>query len=182
MASTPPIPPPGEGRGAPEARGPAATVPRGRGAVLWGLAWNWLPVLVWMAVIISLSGRSDMRSIAPPQVAETQGAFFAVSKAVHVFEYSVLGLLLLRAFYGAAGGLSLALGAAVVASVLVAGLFGAMDELRQSFVPNRSPRIADIALDTASALVATVLAAVAIRVRQSRATSQAAQVAQQAPR
>jgi hypothetical protein len=146
-----------------------------------GLLSSWLPVLVWMVVILSLSSRSDLRSVAPPQVSETQGAFLAASKMVHVVEYSVLGLLLLRAIGSVGGGIGLSLGAAVAASVVVVGLFGTLDELRQSFVPNRTPRIADIVLDTASSLVATLLAAGWLRFRQSRIASRSVQVEQLSP-
>jgi VanZ family protein len=136
--------------------------------VLAGLLWGWAPVLLWMALILMLSSRSDFQTSAPAPVAESQGVFFAVSKLAHVVEYSVLGLLLLRALYGAGGGLCWPLGLAVVASVLASGLFGALDELRQSFVPNRSPRLADIALDTASALSACLVVCAWLCLRRTR--------------
>ena len=148
---------------------------------LAGLLWGWGPVLLWMAVILALSSRSDFRSAAPTPVAESQGVFFAVSKVVHVVEYGVLALLLLRALRGGGSGWCLPLGLAVVVSVLVAGLFGALDELRQSFVPNRSPRLADIALDTASALVAALLAAGVIRLRHARLASRSVRVERASP-
>jgi VanZ family protein len=140
------------------------------------LLWSWVPVLVWMGVILALSSRSDLRSSAPTPVMESQSVFFAISKVAHVVEYSVLGLLLLRALAGRAGGLCLPLGAAVVVAVLASGLFGALDELRQSFVPNRTPRLADIALDTGSALAATLLAAGVSRLRQARPASRSGSV------
>ena len=131
------------------------------------LLWSWLPVLVWMALILSLSSQSDLRAAAPTPVMETEGAFFAASKLAHVVEFSVLGLLLLRALAGVDGGLRLPLWAAVLAAMLVAGLVGTLDELRQSFVPNRTPRLADIALDTTSALAASLLAAGLLHLRRS---------------
>ena len=140
------------------------------------LLWSWLPVLVWMGVILWLSSRSDLRSAAPTPVMESQSVFFAVSKVAHVVEYSVLGLLLLRALHGSGGGLNLSLGLAIVVSILVSGLFGALDELRQSFVPNRTPRLADVALDTGSALAATLLAASLSRLRGIRTASKQVRV------
>ena len=136
-----------------------------------GLLWGWMPVLLWMSLILVLSSRSDLRTAAPTPVSESQGVFFAVSKLAHIVEYSVLALLLLRALHGARVGPSLPLGLAVVVSVLVSGLFGTLDELRQSFVPNRTPRVADIALDTTSALIAALLAAGLVRLRRSRLSS-----------
>jgi VanZ family protein len=146
-----------------------------------GLAWSWAPVLIWMVVIRSLSSRSDFRSATPSSVTETPGFFFALSKVAHVVEYGGLGLLLLRALAGAGGGVRLSLGLAVVVAVLVSGLFGAFDELRQWFVPNRTPRFADIVLDTASALVATTVAAVLVRCWQSRPASRSVRVERASP-
>ena len=136
-----------------------------------GLLSHWAPVLLWMALILVLSSRSDFRSAAPTPVAESQSVFFAVSKLAHVVEYGVLSLLLLRALHGAGGGVRLPLVVAVVVAVLGSGLFGALDELRQSFVPNRTPRVVDIALDTASALMAALLAVGLVRLRQIRLAS-----------
>lgn len=154
---------------------------RDTGRRLVGLLWGWGPVLLWMAVILALSSRSDFRSAAPAPVAESHSVFFAVSKVVHVVEYGVLALLLLRALRGSGGGWRLPLGLAVVVAVLGSGLFGALDELRQSFVPNRSPRLADIALDTASALVAALLAAGVIRLRHARLASKPVRVERASP-
>ncbi|HZO26014.1 MAG TPA: VanZ family protein [Chloroflexota bacterium] len=146
-----------------------------------GLLWSWGPVLVWVAVILALSSRSDYQSAAPAQVSEAPGVFFAVSKLVHVVEYSVLGLLLLRALAATGGGPGLGLGVAVAVSVLLAGLFGALDELRQSFVPGRTPRLGDIALDTGSALVATLIAAGLVRLRVSRPSPRSVRVERASP-
>jgi VanZ family protein len=129
-----------------------------------------------MGVILSLSSRSDLRSAAPSPVMESDSAFFTVSKMAHVVEYSTLGLLLLRALAGRGGGVWLSLGVAVMVAVVASGMFGALDELRQSFVPNRTPRLTDIALDTGSALAATLLAAGVIRLRQARLTSRSVSV------
>jgi VanZ family protein len=114
----------------------------------------WLPILLWMAVILALSSRSDLPIRTNPQTGETIKTTFTLAKLAHVFEYSMLALLLLRALMTQAGGLRLSLVPSVVVTVLVAAFFGALDEYRQSLVPNREPRLADIALDTASALAA----------------------------
>jgi VanZ family protein len=83
-------------------------------------------------------------------------------------EYSVLALLLLRALMTRAGGPSLSLTPAIIVTVLAAAIFGGLDELRQSLVPNREPRLTDVALDTASALAACLAVACWLRVRASR--------------
>jgi hypothetical protein len=132
------------------------------------LFWTWAPVLAWMALILALSGQSDLPARTNLQTGETIRTTFAAAKLVHVFEYSVLALLLLRALTGVGGGVRLSFGAAVVVTVLVAGLFGALDEFRQSFVPRREPRLSDVALDTASAVAACLLVGAWIRLRSSR--------------
>jgi len=86
-------------------------------------------------------------------------------------EYSALALLLLRAVTTAAGGLRLPCLAAIIVTVLVAAVFGGLDEWRQSVVPNREPRLLDVALDTASALAACLAVAGWRRLRQPHASS-----------
>src|SRR5215218_2877438 len=97
----------------------------------------WLPVVVWMAAILWMSGRSDLPMRTNPQTGETIKTTFAAAKLAHVFEYSVLALLMLRALVGSRGGLGLPLAVAIPVTVVVAGFFGGLDEVRQSFVPNR---------------------------------------------
>ena len=123
--------------------------------------------MLWMALILSLSSQSDLPARTNPQTGETIRATFAAAKLFHVFEYSVLALLLLRALTTPRGGVRLALGTAVVVAVVVSGLFGGLDELRQSFVPRREPRLSDIALDTASSLGACLLAWAWLRLRHT---------------
>ena len=172
MAPTPQPPPPCEGEGEIE-----QTATRRK----TGLLLHWAPVLLWMALILVLSSRSDFRTAAPAPVAGSDNAFFAVSKLVHVVEYSVLGLLLLRALHGSGGGVGLSLWLAVMVAVFGSGLFGAIDELRQSFVPNRTPRLADVALDTAAALGTSALAAGVMRLRNTRPPSRQVRVERASP-
>lgn len=129
------------------------------GSRLGRLLWAWLPVLLWMAAILWMSSRSDLPVRSNPQTGETIRTTFAAAKLAHVFEYSVLALLLMRAFVTTGGGLHLPMPAAVVVTVLGAGIFGGLDELRQSFVPTREPRLTDVALDTAAALGACLAVA-----------------------
>jgi VanZ family protein len=120
-----------------------------------------------MALILSLSSQSDLPARTNPQTGETIRATFAAAKLFHGFEYSVLALLVLRALTTPKGGVRLALRTAIVVAVVVSGLFGGLDELRQSFVPRREPRLADIAIDTASALGACLLAWAWLRLRRT---------------
>ncbi|MCC7368456.1 MAG: VanZ family protein [Chloroflexi bacterium] len=132
------------------------------------IVWIWLPPLVWMAAILWMSGRSDLPVRTNPQTGETIKTTFTLAKLAHVFEYSVLALLLLRAGLSRAGGLGLRLVPAIVATVAWAGLFGGLDELWQSLTPNREPRLTDVALDTASALAACLAVALWRRSRADK--------------
>lgn len=123
-------------------------------ARIGALLWHWLPVVVWMGLILSLSGRSDLPVRHNPQTGEVIRTTFTMAKVAHVVEYVGLALLLLRALVGAGGGVQLPLRAAVLVAAVVATGFGAVDELRQAFTPSREPRLFDVALDGASALAA----------------------------
>jgi VanZ family protein len=145
-------------------------VPRILARLGW-LVWAWLPVVLWMAAILWMSGRSDLPMRTNPQTGETIKTTFTAAKLAHVFEYSVLALLMLRALVGARGGLGLPLAAAIPVTVVVAAVFGGLDEVRQSFVPAREPRLTDVALDAASALVASLAVIGWRRFRQRRAAA-----------
>jgi VanZ family protein len=110
-----------------------------------------------MALILSLSSRSDLPVRTNPQTGETIKSTFALAKLTHLAEYGVLALLLLRALMGAGGGQRLPIWRAVAVTVVVAAAFGGLDELRQSFVPAREPRLMDIMIDTAGALLACLV-------------------------
>lgn len=91
-----------------------------------GFLGNWLPPLLYLAVIYILSGMS-----APPLPAGWTG------NLLHYPEYAILGFLLARALEGGRRDVPLLpgpLGAFALAVVL-----GALDELHQSFVPGRMP-------------------------------------------
>jgi VanZ family protein len=132
------------------------------------LCWAWLPVVIWMGLILWMSSRSDLPVRTNPQTGETIRTTFTLAKLAHIFEYGVLAMVLLRALTTSSGGLRLPFRAAVVATVTVCGMVGGLDELRQSLTPTREPRLTDIALDTASALAACLLAACWRRFQRTR--------------
>jgi VanZ family protein len=129
----------------------------------------WLPVAVWMALIFSASGdpkssQTSSRLIGPlvrffvPDISErhVEQIVFFVRKTAHVTEYAILAWLLARALLkpGTPQGRwhrKLAL----IAWAVVA-LYSASDEIHQAFVPNRSPRTADVALDSLGAALGLV--------------------------
>ena len=105
--------------------------------------WYWLPVLVYLTVIFSLSAQPNLK---PPL------RFKNSDKLYHLIEYGGLGLLLgraLRAGLGARGALAAGAGTLVLTS-----LVGAADEIFQRTIPGRESSVLDWSADTAGAALA----------------------------
>jgi VanZ family protein len=92
--------------------------------------WSYLPALAWAALIVFLSSR-------PTHLVSLQTG---TDKIAHFGAYAVLGFLTARAFAAA--------GYSALAAILVGVLFGATDELHQSFVPGRSSHVGDWIADS----------------------------------
>jgi VanZ family protein len=115
-----------------------APMPASRVAQLRPLAEAWLPVIVWAGVIFVLS--------SIPSLSSGLGTWdLVLRKGAHLAEYSILGLLLLRA-----------LGREVPAFVLAVA-YAVSDEVHQHFVPGRNASPADVAVDAAGVAVGLVL-------------------------
>ena len=97
----------------------------------------WLPAAAWAAVIFGLSSRPTLPGPELP----------GVDKVAHFGAYALLAWLL--AF--AAGRSRLPIALAVVLGLL----YGATDEIHQSFVPGRSPDVLDWFADAAGVAAAT---------------------------
>jgi VanZ family protein len=103
----------------------------------------WLPVLVYLTVIFSLSAQPNLK---PPMSFQNSDKFW------HVLEYGGLGLLLGRALRAG----QFARAALVAAGVALAAgsLIGAADETFQRSIPGRESSAADWAADTAGVALA----------------------------
>jgi VanZ family protein len=121
----------------------------------------WLPVAVWMTLIFSASGdpkssQTTSRIIAPavrffvPDISErhVEQIVFFVRKTAHVTEYAILAWLLARALLKPGTPQGRWRRKLVLIAWAVVVLYSASDEIHQAFVPNRSPRAADVALDS----------------------------------
>lgn len=107
--------------------------------------WLWLPVIIWCALIFTLSSFSKLP--APPSGIS--------DKHEHFVFYGVLGLLFLRAF--AKGQWTrVTLGLALLAALATAA-YGATDELHQYFVPGRDCEWGDLIADSLGGLTAAGL-------------------------
>jgi VanZ family protein len=120
---------------------PAKTRPRGA-ALLLGY---WLPVLLYVTLMFtasSIPGR-DIPTLFPNS-----------DKLEHLAEYALFGLLLGRAFRFTIGGTRAKLWS--VATVLLGGFVGGMDELYQRFTPDRQSDIRDWVIDVAAVTLAVL--------------------------
>jgi len=105
-----------------------------------GFTVYWLPVIVWMAVI--MVGTSLPQAPGLP----VEGG----DKIMHLVAYGVLGGLLLRAFMAAGQGLLAATGTTLVSGAA----YGAVDEVHQAFLLTRTCSMGDLAADVVGVVVA----------------------------
>lgn len=107
----------------------------------------WLPPILWGALIFSVSSNSV------PQVSTLHTVDFALHKIAHVIEYSILGVLIYRAFIQEKIGKK----EAIVYAIIIAFFYGITDEFHQNFTPTRTPRLRDVIIDTIGATVGILI-------------------------
>ncbi|TEU14172.1 MAG: hypothetical protein E3J21_16735 [Anaerolineales bacterium] len=108
----------------------------------------WLPPVVWMVLIFSLSAQPTLPH-HPDTLLDT-----ILKKAAHVIEYGILTFLLWRAFSRRRGTFSYS---ALVTAFVVSVLYAASDEYHQTFVPGRNGNLVDVGVDTVGALAALLV-------------------------
>jgi VanZ family protein len=99
----------------------------------------WLPPLLWMATIFLLSSRPSV------SVTDEFASDFIIFKSLHMAEYAFLFVLIFRAFYHTT---ALGMEKLLQISFVLSVLYGALDELHQTFVPTRTGTLRDIFIDT----------------------------------
>jgi len=113
----------------------------------------WSPVFVWMLLIFIGS------SIPGASVSENRTVDFVAHKIVHLFEYSVLFVLIYRAVKKSAINSSVSIRNAAVGKIDTLISFGLTvgyaitDETHQMFVRGRDPKLHDVLIDTFAALL-----------------------------
>jgi len=111
-------------------------------------AVRWIPAVAWMGLIFWLSSGP----------LPSTGGIEIPDKVAHFGAWAVLGALLWFAFA------PLGVARAGALAFAVAALYGASDELHQSFVPRRSADVADWLADVAGSAAALILiTAIAVR-------------------
>ncbi|MDY0186872.1 MAG: VanZ family protein [Syntrophus sp. (in: bacteria)] len=127
----------------------------------------WLPVLIWMGVIFSMSTGTfsadhTSRFIGPflrfllPGHPEHDIAMLhgLIRKAGHVTEYFILGLLFFRALRGnAPQGWQLR---RVFYTILAVAVFALSDEFHQSWVASRTASLVDVSIDSAGGVLSQI--------------------------
>lgn len=101
---------------------------------------RFLPALIWMGLIF-LGSTLPGASVSGSGVVD-----FLAHKTVHIFEFSVLGVLLVRGVGGFKGGKEKTW-VTVVFVLLICFFFGLSDEYHQSLVPGREARLCDALVD-----------------------------------
>lgn len=104
----------------------------------------WLPAIAWAGLI--LLGTSLPRVPGP----DLSGH----DKSVHVVIYLILGMLLLRALIR---GQRWRVGSAASGTILFGGVFGALQELNQTYIPGRSGTVDDFLANLAGLILAVAL-------------------------
>ena len=103
----------------------------------------WLPVVIWLGLIFTLS------SVSIPGSA---GRIFPYQdKLIHFLEFGVLGILLARAVYLSGSRSRSRYWACIIASAL----YGGFDELHQLFVSGRYVEWSDFTADCIGAVICT---------------------------
>lgn len=124
--------------------------------------WRWLPVILWSVIIFIMSTKDFSadktgRIIEPllqrifphATIAMIRYLHGLVRKSAHFTEYAVLFWLLVR---GPMKG-------SPVHAIAFCGVYAALDEAHQLFVPTRGPSFYDVTLDLSGALFIHLLRA-----------------------
>ncbi|MGA2263200.1 MAG: VanZ family protein [Acidobacteriota bacterium] len=108
---------------------------------------RWGPSLLMMALIFMASGTagSDLPKFGIWN--------FIVMKGGHLVGYALLGVSYL---HGIAGHKGMNRGA-LLAAIVLAGLYAVTDEFHQSFTPGRTPSAVDVGIDTIGAALGAVI-------------------------
>jgi VanZ family protein len=128
---------------------------------------NWVPVMVWMAVIFLFSSDYFSAENTTPLIAPILSNLFPdlaaphienialmIRKLGHLSEYFILAFLLMRAL-----NVEFAERSArqrILWSLIFIVVFAASDELHQAFVPSRTASVGDVIIDTLGGICGTL--------------------------
>jgi VanZ family protein len=144
---------------------------------------RWWPALLWAVVISGFStgaftAENTGHIIIPilhwifPSASPETLAFlhYTIRKCAHFTEYFILSLLLLRAIRAGRGG---ARWSWALATILIVAAYASLDEFHQSFVPDRTPAVTDVMIDTIGGATAQLVVALfALRAKNKTSDAQ----------
>ena len=124
----------------------------------------WMPVILWMLVILYLSSQSADQSnqlsmgvtvriyeavnILLPEL-EVDAFNHMVRKYAHFFAYMILGILSVNALY--LNGIKDR--KAILYSFIISFLYAISDEIHQIFVPGRAGQVMDVLIDSSGGII-----------------------------
>ena len=114
--------------------------------ILWFLNL-WLPPLLWAGMIFRFSSGSI------PAASDVYWQDFIVKKVGHMILFAILAIL----FYRALVGEGVDRKKAAISAVLIALIYGAVDEFHQTFTLGREARFRDTVIDGVGAALAVFL-------------------------
>lgn len=139
----------------------------------------YLPPLLWVALIFTFSTSSFSGKVTESYLDRIltflwPGGYHGhieildhlIRKTAHIVEYAVLAALWLKALIKGSG---FNYGKAVLVTTLVSLFCAAADEYHQSYLPDRTSSVADVALDLAAALLYLSIINIGIKKRRLRA-------------
>jgi VanZ family protein len=104
----------------------------------------WLPALLWAGIIFVLSANPTTST------SQIQWQDFVIKKTLHVLFFGTQATLLYRALISS----GVEKTKAGYTAIILTAIYGATDELHQSFTPGRMPRAYDVFFDTIGAILA----------------------------
>ncbi|WP_066372477.1 VanZ family protein [Neobacillus fumarioli] len=133
--------------------------------------WNvlsWLLVIIWMAVIFSLSAETSAQSdslsmgitkkivkllekVTGQTKVNIEDFNHIIRKCAHFSIYLVLGLLVMNAVRNT----ELPIRSKLILTILICIVYAASDEFHQIFVSGRGPQITDVLIDSCGACLGT---------------------------
>ena len=111
----------------------------------------WLPVIIWMSIIFTLS------SFEAARITQVDFLELLIKKAAHLVEYGILWWLIYRALintFNKQKNLVTKQPKFVIYSLLFTIIYAISDETHQTLVPTRQGTIRDVFIDTAGAIIA----------------------------
>jgi VanZ family protein len=110
----------------------------------------WLPVIMWMAIIFTLSSIPDLKTDLKED--------FILRKIAHILEFAILTFLLFRAMSSGKSGQSRsALIGEIIYSAIIALFYAFSDEFHQFFVQGRQCSFRDVSIDSVGILIVASL-------------------------